>query len=261
MLSDKFAQDFEAELLGVASPSKKNRVAAPNVTSATMDAIKQMIIKQGLGPGDPLPSEAQLCESLGVSRSSVREAFRRLQALDIVRTHHGKGVFVADMSLRPMVETLVLRASVENGNKREALRQVVEVRKYLDLGIAQAVVDARKDKTNSDELHQLVEKMVEKASKGERFMEEDAAFHKGLIEGINNDFVQQLTRAIWVVHMALISDFEGVERDLLDTAKAHADMLTAAEEGDVERYRMMVMGHYVPLEYIINSQGVDKTKK
>lgn len=258
MMSDKFTQGFEAEFLGGVSPSAKGRIGAQNVTTATMDAIKQMIIKEGLGPGEPLPSEAQLCETLGVSRSSVREALRRLQALDIVRTQHGKGVFVSDMSLRPMVETLVLRASLENGNKRDALRQVVEVRKYLDLGIAQAVVEARKGAGATGELRKLVDIMVEKASRGEQFMEEDAAFHERLIEGINNEFVQQLTRAIWVIHMALISDFEDVGRDLLDTAKAHAAMLDAAEAGDIELYCKMIEAHYTPLEVIINTLGSDK---
>ena len=42
--------------------------------STTADQIKQLIIARGLTPGDPLPTEAELCEELDVSRSSVGQA-------------------------------------------------------------------------------------------------------------------------------------------------------------------------------------------
>lgn len=60
-----------------------------NRSAATTDAIKAYILRQGLAPGDPLPSEARLCADLQVSRSSVREALRTLQALDIVVIKRG----------------------------------------------------------------------------------------------------------------------------------------------------------------------------
>ncbi|WP_353065385.1 FadR/GntR family transcriptional regulator [Arcanobacterium hippocoleae] len=56
-----------------------------------MNAVKSYILENGLKSGDPLPTEAKLCETLGVSRSSVREALRKLEALDIVTTRQGCG--------------------------------------------------------------------------------------------------------------------------------------------------------------------------
>ena len=79
----------------------------------TMDSIKAYILAHGLTPGSPLPTEAALCAELGVSRSSVREAMRRLEALDIVRSQRGSGSYVGDMSMRPLVETLVLRSALD----------------------------------------------------------------------------------------------------------------------------------------------------
>ena len=45
----------------------------------TMDAIKSYILRERLQPGDLLPTEVELCEAVGASRSSVREAVRKLE--------------------------------------------------------------------------------------------------------------------------------------------------------------------------------------
>ena len=82
----------------------------PSRTETTMDAIEQYILKNHLQPGDPLPTESALCESLGVSRSSVREALRQLKALEIVTVQQGRGAFVGDMTLRPLIKTVFLRS-------------------------------------------------------------------------------------------------------------------------------------------------------
>ncbi len=57
--------------------------------------IERFVAGNGLAPGDRLPGERELCELLGVSRASVREALRSLETRGVVRVRHGKGVFVA----------------------------------------------------------------------------------------------------------------------------------------------------------------------
>ena len=78
-------------------------------SSTAMAEIKNYILTKGLHPGDALPTESQLCTDLGVSRSSVREAVRTLVALDIVEVRHGHGMFVGQVSMRPMVESLIFK--------------------------------------------------------------------------------------------------------------------------------------------------------
>jgi len=54
-------------------------------------------IRQGdFAPGERLPSERELVETFGVSRVSVREAIRSLEAVGLVRVHQGRGAFVSD---------------------------------------------------------------------------------------------------------------------------------------------------------------------
>ena len=69
----------------------------------------QLILDRRLRAGAPLPTEAELMEDLGVSRNSVREALKALQALDIVEIRHGYGTYVGQASLTPLIDGLTFR--------------------------------------------------------------------------------------------------------------------------------------------------------
>ena len=58
------------------------------------NAIADLVARGGLGPGSRLPSERQLCDEYGVSRATVREAFRELDRAGLIRTIAGRGTFV-----------------------------------------------------------------------------------------------------------------------------------------------------------------------
>ena len=227
-------------------PRREGLINVSSRAEETMDIIEQYIIQRELKPGDALPTEAQLCTDLGVSRSSVREAIRQLQALDIVAVHQGRGTFVSNMSLRPLVKSMVMRASLGT-DSFTSLREVVAIRQVLDLGLARMIVSAMAG-THHDELHELTGAMVEKAVKQEDFADEDIAFHRGLLTSVGNHLVEQLTSAMWIIHMAVIPDLPAGDRDsMVETAQAHKAMLDAAEAGDVEGYEQAVDAHYAPL--------------
>lgn len=223
--------------------------------STTADQIKQLILTRNLSPGDALPTEAELCETLDVSRSSVREAIRTLSTLDIVDVRHGHGTYVGGMSLAPMVETLVFRGVLNPEGSLDALREVVEVRLALDLSMAERVVAAAQG-AEDPELDQLVDAMVDKSGRGELFLEEDRLFHTALFDATGNHLAGQLVGAFWDVHTAALPQI-GIAppADLHITAMAHGDMLKAARAGDVEAYRRAVVEHYLPLQRVLDKVG------
>jgi GntR family transcriptional repressor for pyruvate dehydrogenase complex len=61
---------------------------------AVKEQLLGAITSGEFGPGDKLPSESELGSSLGVSRVSVREALRSLEAVGLIEIHHGRGSFV-----------------------------------------------------------------------------------------------------------------------------------------------------------------------
>ena len=59
-----------------------------------VEKLKASIANGDILPGDPLPSERQLMDDFGVSRSSLREAFRVMELLGLIESIPGKGRFV-----------------------------------------------------------------------------------------------------------------------------------------------------------------------
>ncbi|WP_404429999.1 GntR family transcriptional regulator [Microbacterium lacus] len=219
--------------------------------NTTADQIKQFILRENLRPGDPLPTESELGETLDVSRSSVREAIRTLSTLDIVTVRHGHGTYVGGMSLDPMVEALVFRGVLSPEGSLNALREVVEVRLALDLSMAERVVGAI-GQADAPALRAMVDEMVEKASRGENFLEADRAFHTTMFGVMGNNLAQQLVGAFWDVHTAVLPQLGlALPADMRQTAKAHGDMLEAALQGDVDAYRLAVVEHYQPLQRVL----------
>ena len=213
----------------------------------TSDRIKDLILSDGLRPGDLLPTEGELCSRLGVSRSNVREAIRKLSTLDIVDVRHGHGTYVGEMTLDALVEALVFRGVLSPGDDLDALRDVVEVRKALDHGMSEQIVDALNGTENS-ELKALVDEMTALAAAGKTFPQQDRAFHTGLLAKLGNSLVGQLVAAFWDVHTAVLPKLNvAVASDLEQTAQAHGLMLEAAESGDAEAFRAAITAHYEPI--------------
>ncbi|MCM3660955.1 GntR family transcriptional regulator [Georgenia satyanarayanai] len=231
----------------MAIPSRAQAAGTGRRRPSTADKIKDYILMNGLQPGDSLPTEAELCELLEVSRSNLREAVRTLTTLNIVSVRHGHGTFVGDMSLDALVESLVFRGVLIPGDDLQALRDIVEVRQALDTAMAHKVAATLRGTHNPD-LHDLVEQMVEIASRGEVFPAQDRAFHTSLLARIDNTLVGQLVGAFWDVHTAVMPRLGiSLPADLVQTARAHGEMLEAAEDGDADALIASVGSHYEPI--------------
>jgi len=223
--------------------------------NTTAEQIKALILRRGLHPGAAIPTEAELCAELGVSRSSVREAMRTLSTLDIVEVRHGHGTVVGRMALDSLVETLVFRGVLSCGDDLAVLREVVEIRSALDLAMAEAVIAAHQGRTNQ-RLSALVDEMVAEAGAGRTFLAADRAFHMQLLAPINNQLAAQLVTAFWDIHSAVLPRLGlALPADLRQTARAHRDILTAAQTGDVPAYRAAVADHYEPLIKMLREQS------
>ncbi|MGH2319461.1 FadR/GntR family transcriptional regulator [Planococcus sp. 4-30] len=68
--------------------------------------IRDMIRQEKIKPGDRIPSERELAETMQVGRSTLREALRSLELLGLIETRRGEGTFLSDHRNQKLVEVL-----------------------------------------------------------------------------------------------------------------------------------------------------------
>ena len=103
-------------------------MAAP-LTEAAIDQVRRLITVGDLVPGQRLPPEAELAESLGTSRSTVREAVRALVTARVLDVRRGDGTFVT--SLRPELLLAGIGAAADL-LQQEFTLELVQVRRILE---------------------------------------------------------------------------------------------------------------------------------
>ncbi|EFM45575.1 FadR family transcriptional regulator [Mobiluncus mulieris] len=234
----------------IVTPKIRRRTSGDAATAA--EQIKALILGQHLKPGDSLPTESELTSTLGISRSSVREALRHLEALDIVKVRRGVGAFVGPLSMSALVETLAFKTILTAGNDLQALREVIAVRRYLDLGLAPTVCQTLRGNPQPG-LEALVRLMRTKAEAGQTFPDEDFAFHDGILALLNNDLARQLVASFWQVHLAALRSMEPPNHEsLLTSASAHGEILRAATAGNIAEYQQAIIRHYSPVYSALN---------
>ncbi|MDO4760950.1 MAG: FCD domain-containing protein [Corynebacterium sp.] len=224
---------------------------APSTTQQAVEGIERYIRDHGLRRGDVLPSETTLCEELDCSRSSVREAMRTLQSLDIVEIRRGQGTFISTMSMSPLVRGMVLRVTLDTQNSASHLLEVVATREALESSLARELVEVHTPETLG-ELLSVVANMRSSFEDHGNFAKEDRQFHALLLEPTSNTLIRELSDALWQIHDQTVPMLKlDVSADYERTIEFHADMVRALDARDVEAFRHAVHQHYLPLRELV----------
>jgi DNA-binding FadR family transcriptional regulator len=202
--------------------------------------VKRYIEEHELKGGDPLPSEAVLCQELGMSRASLREGLKALESLGIIRTRHGEGVFVAHFSFDPILHNLPYSIAAQGSS----LRELLEVRCALEVGMIAQVV-ACISPADIEELHDLAGQMLERSEQRQSFAELDRAFHATLFRCLGNAFLLSLVDLFWRVFNRLSDHLP--QPDALAqraTAQDHQAVALMVQAGDVQALERAHRHHF-----------------
>lgn len=156
------------------------------------DELLDRIVSGEFLPGASVPGELELSARHEVSRMTVREAMKTLEAQKILRVERGRGTFVNPLNRWASLEA-VLRATSEGANDASAAVQLIELRRMLETGACELAAGRISD-AGIQALRGQLESM--RRAHGDNdvaaFAEADLAFHDILLQASENVFVAVL---------------------------------------------------------------------
>lgn len=209
-----------------------------------------MITSGELEPGDKLPSERDMSESMGVSRASVREALITLEAIGILEIKPGEGTFVRQTSDAETFAPLAMVLAVE----RNPEAQLMEVRRVLETEMA-ALAAVRASDENLSKIKRLLD-FMKGAQTTHDAVEADLRFHFAIAEATQNTILLRLMNTIAdLMHHSLRPIREKIYADYqtgLKIIDEHEAIYQAIRDRDPQAARNRMLEHINNIELGIN---------
>lgn len=215
-----------------------------------VEQLKTMITSGELEPGDKLPSERDMSESMGVSRASVREALITLEAIGILEIKPGEGTFVRQTSDAETFAPLAMVLALE----RNPEAQMMEVRRVLETEMA-ALAAGRASAENLSKIQKLLD-LMKAAQTNHDAVEIDLRFHFAIAEATQNTILLRLMNTIAdLMHHSLRPNREKLYADYetsLKIIEEHEAIYQAIKDGDPQAARSKMLEHINNIELGIN---------
>jgi DNA-binding FadR family transcriptional regulator len=229
------------------------------------DAIKDWVVERGLQPGDRLPGEAELIERFGMSKGTIREAMRLLQAQGLVETKTGPGggSFVGEVTRE--------RATALLGNyfyfRDVTIDDIYQLRIALEPMLA-ARLAGHLSEAQLAELEAIMEDYARPAADAEEERRQHVAslrFHARL-----SDFGDNALLGFFIGFMAqILTDLTVYKRlytspnhDLWEKGRRHqTDLIAALRHGDGARAREIMQSHMEMARDLMEAQQAEVLKR
>lgn len=203
--------------------------------------VAQVLVRHLLGgsyqPGQRLPSERALAESLGVGRSVVREALKSLTLLGLVEVRQGDGTYLQSRG------SDLLPVSFEWGLLLgdHQLQDTIEARTELEVVLA-AFAAKRRSPQDLDDLGDLLQRMRD-ADDTDSFVSADVSFHLRVARAAQNSILEQMLVSIQSLLRSWITRVIDAAGDNGPSYREHVPILAAIEKGDVPAAEEAVRNH------------------
>lgn len=150
--------------------------------------LRAYVTDQGLKPGDRLPSERVLAESLKVSRVSLRQATVSLEVQGLLEVRHGGGIYVRSLNVDPERLKMML-------TRRRGLPEVLEAREAIECMLARLAAE-RRTEAEMTEIDAALEAMAADIAAGGIGDRPDERFHRAIALGAQNHLLQEVMDAL-----------------------------------------------------------------
>ncbi|MCC5801019.1 FadR/GntR family transcriptional regulator [Rossellomorea vietnamensis] len=226
------------------------RIKPRKIYEEVAEVLIDMIKSGQLKSGDKLDSVQQLAENFQVGRSAVREALSALRAMGLVEMHQGEGTYVREFDSSMLSLPIYIAALM----KKDDVKQLLEVRRILEVGAVEAAASRRTDeqlkeiKTALDQMHS--------ANDEELGEEADFRFHMAIAKASQN---QLLTGLMNNVSEMMVTTMRETRRLWLYSKKStlarlyqeHQHIYEAIEAKDGQKAQQLMLHHLHSVEEVL----------
>jgi DNA-binding FadR family transcriptional regulator len=210
-------------------------------SSAIVEQIRSMMLDGGLREGQRLPSERELAERFGVSRVTVRDALRALEAVGLVQIRVGArgGAFVTAPSGSNVGQTIadmLIMAAVTPDD-------IAETRLIVEIGTV-TLACTRATEEDLETLREIVRRSREELRAGTYGPHLSFEFHSQLAKATHNGAIEGITASFrGTLSMHPVRVREPRKRSHSQTVKEHEAILAAVERSDAAEARALMAKH------------------
>jgi GntR family transcriptional repressor for pyruvate dehydrogenase complex len=214
--------------------TRAERLPETRAYQRVVEYVQKAVAVGELSPGDRLPSERELVEQFGIARSSVREALRVLESMELVRSQprDPRGPMVLPVSSGPMRRSIAMLAS----SKAITLPELVQFRMVVDAA-ANLMAALRRTDAQLLAMERNMARMRESMALGyAEFSDHDLEFHEIIAEAGGNTLVQvygDVTReAVLALIQQTILDAHDQKALMLQSMRHHGAVFAAIAAKD-----------------------------
>jgi GntR family transcriptional regulator, transcriptional repressor for pyruvate dehydrogenase complex len=183
------------------------RVPRTTLTASAFEQLLSYVVGGSWKPGDRIPPERELCQQLGIARTSLREALKAMELVGMLDSRVGDGTFVCPRSeflSRPLLWAFT-------GTDHEELRDIMEARTIIEENLAGLAAE-RASPDQIEEIGRAVQLMRDSIARGDSILDADMAFHLAVSAAAQNEVLRNAVRLLrnlmrqWIYYKLLMPD-------------------------------------------------------
>lgn len=186
------AEPVDESRNGVIKMIQLKRIKSESVVQQIIDSLVGAMIRRDLKPGDQIPTEMELAESLGVGRNSVREAIKILVYFGVLEIRRAEGTYVCEGFSESMIDPLIYGIILDKSGSYEYL---MELREIMETGVIKLAMENAEEQEFT-KLKVQLKRMKREIELGpenvDRIFQEDNEFHTIITSMGHNPLVQKI---------------------------------------------------------------------
>ncbi len=208
------------------------------LTSRVFDYLVEEIKSGKVKPGEKLPTEKTLTQTLGVSRTCVREAMKSLQALQLVTVRAAVGAVVNKPTPAAWFNAEAFAAAVHSEQKDAQ----TEFRKILEVGLVSLAAE-KADDQDILAMSKSISAYEKAIANGEASYQADVDFHTAVAAASKNPIAEMVWRSIMQSVTDQLKATNAVPTAPQEGLRDHIRILSAVSEHNPEKARAAMRSH------------------